>query len=142
MSLLFVRVLRKITVGATPGMKYLARIKKKKTIKFDEMSDRIQSRSSVTKGDAYGVLIQFSEIMIEELLEGNPVEIAGVGTISPEFSAKAVDTLDEVTVDTITRRKLGFRPSKKLREKMQSIKIELDPIEDIKGLQLKTPSVP
>lgn len=138
MSLFFVRVQRMISVGLTPGLKFLARLRKKKTIGFDEIADRIQARSSMTKGDAYGVLLQTSDIIFEELMEGNPVEIEGIGTLYPVFNAKAVNTLEEVTADTITRRKIAFRPTKKLREKFQSIKVELDPIEEIKGLQLKT----
>jgi len=138
MSLFFVRVQRMITVGLTPGLKFLARIKKKQTIGFDELAHRIQARSSMTRGDAYGVLLQLSDIMVEELMEGNPIEIAGVGTIYPDFRAKAVNTLEEVTVDTITSRRLKFRPDNKLRDKIKTIKVELDPIEEIKGLQLKT----
>ena len=75
-------------------------------------------------------------------MEGNPVQLGEIGVISPEFSAKAVNTLEEANVSTITRRFIRLRPKREFAKKMKNIPVEYDNNEDIKGLQLGNPEEP
>lgn len=135
MSMAIVRVLRKITVGLTPGLKYLVRPKRRKTIGFEVLAERIQAHSSLTKADAYAAMLQMQDEAIEELKEGNSVSLGKLGTFTPTFSAKAVDTLEEATETTITRKYLRYTPTKLLREIVKNIPVEFDKTHKIKGLQ-------
>lgn len=138
MSIPFIRVLRKIVVGATPGMKYLIRPKRRKTIGFEELAKRMQAHSSLTKADAYAAMLQMQDEVLAELMEGNPVSLGKLGTLTPVFSAKAVDTLEEATEKTITRKYLRYTPSMELRDGVKNISVELDKTDQIKGLQSST----
>ena len=140
--MLFVRVWRKITVGALPGMKFLLRQKRKKPITQMQMAERVAETSAMSKGDIYGVIMQYETVMAWELLEGNPVQLGSIGVISPEFSAKAVNTLDEANANTIRRKYIKLRVSKKFNELAKQIPVEYDNNEDIKGLQLGNPESP
>lgn len=142
MPLKFVRVLRKINVGALPGMKFLLRQKKNKTIKTKQIAERIAETSAWSKGDVFGLLMQYETVIEWELMEGNPVQLGEIGVISPEFSAKAVNTLEEANVSTITRRFIRLRPKREFAKKMKNIPVEYDNNEDIKGLQLGNPEEP
>ena len=142
MPMKFVRVLRKITVGALPGMKFLLRQKKNKTIKTKQIAERIAETSAWSKGDVFGLLMQYETVIEWELMEGNPVQLGEIGVISPEFSAKAVDTLEEANASTITRRFIRLRPKREFAKKMKNIPVEYDNNEDIKGLQLGNPEEP
>lgn len=135
MTLPIVRVLRKITVGAMPGMKFLIRPKKRKAIGFEELAKRIQAHSSLTKADAYAAMLQMQDEAFAELMEGNPVSLGKLGTLTPMFRAKAVDTLEEATENTITRKYLRYTPSAEARKFIQDIPVELDKTDQIKGLQ-------
>lgn len=135
MAIPFVRVLRKIVVGANPGEKYLVRPKKRKTIGFEELAKRIQAHSSLTKADAYAAMLQMQDEILAELMEGNPVSLGKLGTFTPVFSAKAVDTLEEANDKSITRKYLRYTPSVELREGVKNISVELDKTDQIKGLQ-------
>lgn len=135
MAIKYVRVKRIIQVGANPGQKYLARQVKKKTISFDQIAERVQAHSSMTKADVYASFMQAVEEITEELMEGNPVQLGELGTVYPTFSAKAVDDLEGVDASTISKPKLRFLFSKKLREKMKEVPVELDKSQEIKGLQ-------
>ena len=108
MTLPVVRVLRKITVGAIPGMKFLIRPKRRKAIGFEELAKRMQAHSSLTKADAYAAMIQMQDEVLAELMEGNPVSLGKLGTLTPMFRAKAVDTLEEAirNIDRETRQLL------------------------------------
>ena len=86
MPMLAVRVLRKISVGLNPGMKYLLRPKRKKVIDSKQVAERIAETSAFSRGDVYGILTQYETILKWELLGGNPVKLGEIGTISPEFS--------------------------------------------------------
>lgn len=142
MPMKFVRVLRNIVVGATPGMKYLLRQKKNKVITTKQIAERIAETSAWSKGDVFGLLMQYETVIEWELMEGNPVQLGEIGVISPEFSAKAVNTLEEANVSTITRRFIRLRPKREFAMKMKSIPVEYDNNEDIKGLQLGNPEGP
>ena len=142
MPMKFVRVLRKINVGALPGMKFLLRQKKNKTIKTKQIAERIAETSAWSKGDVFGLLMQYETVIEWELMEGNPVQLGEIGVISPEFSAKAVDTLEEANASTITRKFIRLRPKREFAKKMKNIPVEYDNNEDIKGLQLGNPEEP
>lgn len=135
MTMLLVRVWRKIVVGAVPGMKYLVRPKKKKAIGFEELAKRMQAHSSLTKADAYAAMLQMQDEAIAELMEGNPVSLGKLGTLTPMFRAKAVNTLEEANESTITRKYLRYTPSAEVRKLIQDIPVELDKTDQIKGLQ-------
>ena len=135
MTLPIVRVLRKITVGAMPGMKFLIRPKRRKAIGFEELAKRMQAHSSLTKADAYAAMIQMQDEVLAELMEGNPVSLGKLGTLTPMFRAKAVDTLEEANENTITRKYLRYTPSVEVRKLIQDIPVELDKTDQIKGLQ-------
>ncbi|MDD4685459.1 MAG: hypothetical protein PHD45_09545 [Bacteroidales bacterium] len=70
--------------------------------------------------------------------KGNPVSLGKLGTLTPVFSAKAVDTLEEATEKTITRKYLRYTPSMELRDGVKNISVELDKTDQIKGLQSST----
>ncbi|MCK9163673.1 MAG: hypothetical protein M0O93_04935 [Bacteroidales bacterium] len=135
MSIKYVAVERMISVGLNPGIKFLARPVKKETISFDQIADRVQSHSSLTKADVYASFMQSLEEVTEELMEGNPVELGDYGIIYPVFSAKAMDTLEEVDASTISSPTLRFLFSNMLRKKMKTVDVVLDKSKDIKGIQ-------
>ena len=135
MAIKYVRVQRNISVGNNPGVKFLARPVKKKTIKFEQIAERVQAHSSITKADVYACFMQSLEEVVEELMEGNPVELGDYGTIYPTISAKAVSTLDEVDASTISDPRLRFLFSNLLRKRMKSVPVVLDKSQEIKGLQ-------
>lgn len=135
MAIKYVRVQRNISVGSNPGVKFLARPVKSKTIKFEQIAERVQAHSSITKADVYATFMQSLEEVLEELMEGNPVELGDYGTIYPTISAKAMDALEDVDASTISDPRLRFLFSKKLRDRMKSVPVVLDKSQEIKGLQ-------
>ncbi len=135
MTMLVIRVLRKISVGPNKGMKFLLRPKRRKTIGFEDLANRIQAHCSLTKADAYAAMLQMEEEIFAELMEGNSVKLGSLGTLTPVFNAKAVSTLEEANEKTITRKFLRFTASEKIRKAIKNIPVELDKTDQIKGLQ-------
>ena len=79
--------------------------------------------------------MQAVEEIKHELMEGNPVQLGELGTVYPTFNAKAMTNLESVDASSISKPKLRFLFSKKLRDMMKSVPLVLDRPEEIKGLQ-------
>ena len=138
MAIKFVKVKRRITVGANPGVKFLARMVPGNIIDMKGLAERISKTSSLSRGDIYSVIFQMEDMMTMELLEGNQVQIGEIGKFIPRFSAKAMDTIEEVDASTITRVYADFSASLEFRKKMDELKVKIEPLENIKGLQIET----
>ena len=138
MAIKFVKVKRRIVVGATPGVKFLARMVPGNVIDMKGLAERISKTSSMSRGDIYSVVFQMEDMMTMELLEGNQVQIGEIGKFVPKFSAKAMDTVEEVDASTITRVYADFSPSLEFRKKMDELKVKIEPLENITGLQIET----
>lgn len=80
------------------------------------LAERVSETSSLSRGDIYSVVLQISDIMTMELLEGNQVQFGEIGKFAPKFSAKAMETLEEVDASTITRVYADFSPSVEFRK--------------------------
>ena len=58
MALRFVKVKRRITVGATPGVKFLARMVQGNVIDMKGLAERVSKTSSLSRGDIYSVVLE------------------------------------------------------------------------------------
>ncbi len=131
------KVKRRISTGTNPGEKWLARIFHNETVGFEEIAEMISETSTLSAGDILNTLRQLETVVTWNLLQGNPVELGDLGKFYFKITAKAVDTLEEVTAETITRKYVRFRPSKRFYKKLRETKTTFVDL-DIKGLQSKT----
>lgn len=132
MRIIFVK--RKISVGANPGIKYLARIFRNKPIGFERVAEEIADSTTVSEVDVMAVLMALEKVITRHILDGTTVKLGALGYFEPNISAKAVDTLEEATIDTIRRLKVNFQPSVKFKKKLKASKATILEI-NIKGLQ-------
>lgn len=127
------KVKRRISTGTNPGEKWLARIFHNETVGFEEIAEMISETSTLSAGDILNTLRQLETVVTWNLLQGNPVELGDLGKFYFKITAKAVDTLEEVTAETITRKYVRFRPSKRFYKKLRETKTTFVDL-DIKGL--------
>mgnify|MGYP003595959693 CR=1 FL=1 len=119
----FKKVKRNVTVGHTPGVKYMAQIVRGETIDFNKMADMIAETSTISKGDILAVLEQMQTTAAWMMQAGHSVRFGDLGIFTPTAKVKAVDTEEKVTVETIQRMYTRFTPSVDLKQKMKSSKI-------------------
>ena len=87
--------------GKTKG-KWYARAVALNTIDTDSLAERIQANCTVKKSDCKAVLQELSEVIREELLNGNKVKLDNFGyfstglTTKPAASAKTFSAADNV----------------------------------------------
>lgn len=139
MGIKYIRVKRRIAVGLTPGIKFLATIKRGDTVDLKRIYEDITDLSSLSRGDIKSVVDNMIFVMTKHLCDGRTVNLGEFGIFTPYLSAKACDTLEEVDEKTIDKVNVRFRPNKDL-----AIKLELTPKElgslEVKGYQPKHPT--
>ncbi|MFA6200237.1 MAG: hypothetical protein WC679_07545 [Bacteroidales bacterium] len=124
MAVRFMKTKKKISVGTTPGIKYLAKIVYGETVSLEQLSEFVAEASAMTEGDIYNVLVQSQNVIIRLLTDGVPVDLGRFGRFYPRFNAKAMSTYEEVTAETISNFTARFLPSPYFRKKLVGTKFE------------------
>jgi predicted histone-like DNA-binding protein len=137
MALKYVIVERRITVGSTPGLKFLAKIVQDDTLDVWNIADKIAETSALSKGDIVSVLLQHETVLECAFFESNPIQLGRMSRLVPGFTAKAMNTKEEVDASTIKRIYVRFAPSRKFSRKLKEAKVVPQQL-DIKGLQIPT----
>ncbi|MBP1629840.1 MAG: histone-like DNA-binding protein [Bacteroidetes bacterium] len=136
MSVGYIIQKKMIHVGYNPGEKYVARIFREQVITLKKLAQEIAASSSLSAGTVLDVAQSLFEKIADHASEGQTVKIDALGTFSVAINAKAVDTLEEVTPDTIERVYVRFTPSKDLKTIMENAGVKYKNL-DIKGIQFR-----
>ena len=130
----FVIVKRRIAVGPTPGVKFLARIFRNEPVDFERIAEEIAENSTMSSGDVSGVLRQLEKVVTLHILDGTTVKLGSLGIFSATIQATACDTKEEVKASTIKRVWVNFRPAPAFGKRLKDAKTHIVDL-DIKGLQ-------
>ena len=84
----------------------------------DELTEEISFASSVNPSDVRSVLSNLLEILPRHLMHGDSVNLEKFGIFRLSFESTGSQTESEVSAQNITRPKILFRPSTKLKDKI------------------------
>ncbi|MDE6350494.1 MAG: HU family DNA-binding protein [Treponemataceae bacterium] len=84
----------------------------------DELTAEISFASSVNQSDVRSVLSNLLEILPRHLMHGDSVNLEKFGIFRMSFEATGSEKAEDVSAANITRPKILFRPSVKLKEKI------------------------
>lgn len=84
----------------------------------DELMDEISFASSVNQSDVRSVVYNLLEILPRHLMHGNSVNLEKFGIFRMSFESYGSEKEENVSAENITRPKILFRPSTKLKEKI------------------------
>ncbi len=124
---------RKITTGFSPGEKFVAQLEKVQDVSTEMLAEMMVTSSTVSKGDMLNVLDSAITQMFYLLQLGHTVRLRGFGTFYVRTRVKAVDTLEEVTANTVEYIGIGFRPEVGVRDRMKKVSINIIPSEEEEG---------
>ncbi|MCQ2326715.1 MAG: hypothetical protein MJZ71_04055 [Bacteroidales bacterium] len=137
----YVKVKRTITVGDNPGTKYLARLWRNNDISLDTLAKEVSYATTVSYPDVLAVLKAFEIGISNHVMNGSAVKLGMLGAFIPQLNAKAQNTLDDVTADTVKRVSCRFYPGVEFKNILKATPIEERDL-NVKGIQLPVHPTP
>ena len=125
---------RRIVVGATPGVKFLAVLVRSSLVSQEDLITRISGASALAEGDVLACLRQLQIEISAAVRAGASVELDQLGRFTPYLNVLVKETEEEVDVSSIKRVRVNFTPNSIFKGKLKATPIEYkDPT--ITGLQ-------
>ncbi len=94
-------------------------------ITSEAILEEIQSATTFSRADADAIIHAFADVMIEGIADGRIVDLGVLGTIYPKITAKAVDSKEECTVETIKTKSILYRPDGELSADAKKMKLRI-----------------
>jgi len=107
-----------ITVGPNPGMKYLAEIVRGQTVELDEIYKDMTDLTSLSRGDIMSSIDTLTQLFMKYFKSGRNVNLGEFGRFRMYLDATAVETLEEVTADTIKKPNVRFTMGNELKKEV------------------------
>lgn len=82
--------------------------------------------SAMLKASYEALLVQIKEL----LLNGHSIQLGDLGTFQFSVSCQAVADKEDVGCDLVKRRRVLFRPSKKMRDLIKNVKFKMESINE------------
>ena len=115
MSVKFKSVARRNPQDQTLPEKYYATAIADGEVDLDTLAEQIAYECTVTESDCYAVLLALVRNVSVELERGRIVKLGKLGNFQVGISSQGMDTEAEVNTYAITKSRILFRPSKRLR---------------------------
>lgn len=90
-------------------------------VDLDKLAEQISYQCTVTESDCYAVLLSLERNIISELEQGRIVKLGRLGNFQIGVSSEGKDTAEEVTSGAITKKRILFRPGKRLRSLLNDL---------------------
>lgn len=103
-------------------VRYHARVVIYKSVSNDDIVHEISKRTAINRGEARAVMEVMSEILRQELAEGNSVHIDGIGSFRIKAKSPSVRSKKEVRSESIKFGGIVYTPEKKLLRLLSSTK--------------------
>jgi predicted histone-like DNA-binding protein len=115
----------KVNINGVTVDKYVAYMHRGEIVTIKEIAEMVEEQSGLTGGDLVNGFYQMLEIAGNLLTIGHRVNLDPLGSLFPGFNAKACDTPQEVTADTVTRFYPLFKASPELKSKFSEASFHL-----------------
>lgn len=117
--------------------KYFACPKTLRTVKTEELAERISGASSLTPADVLGCLRALSDEIKTSLNEGCNVKLDGIGTFGVGVTSEGVDDPKKINPKKVKATKVTYIADKKLTREIKEMKFTAEP-KAPKGLVVKS----
>ncbi len=104
---------------------YSLRIRKARALDFDQVCGLIAHRSTLTEGEVEFVLREVVQVIIENIEDGRGTQLGPLGTVDLSLEAESRPTSEELTLSTVKRIKLLFKPSAKIKQALKEVRFRV-----------------
>jgi len=90
----------------------------------DELIQECSNSCGVNPSQTRAVVTALIDRMVHYMTIGHGIKLESFGSFKPVFHAKCVKTSEEATADTITLKKIQFRPGKKFVTMLDDLEVK------------------
>ena len=121
MAVDFKLVPKQNTSASPPETKYYPCAVSKGEVDLDYLAEIVAGRCTVSVADCYGVLIALSDVIGEQLSQGNIVKIDRLGTFALTLKGSGTNTPEKLSKDLIKSAKILYKPALNLKRILKNI---------------------
>ncbi len=100
-------------------VKYYAGKVNQGEVNIDIISTLLSQKTTFSKHDINNILVEFTNIIPDLLEEGKIIRFGNLGSYCFSVHSTASNRPEDVSIENITKLKISFRPSKKLKERIE-----------------------
>ena len=93
-------------------------------MKFDQLVNECSIACGVNASQTRAVIDALINRMVAFMQVGHSIRLGDFGSFKPVFNAKCVKTAEEATADTVTIKKIQFRPGKAFRTMLNDLEVQ------------------
>jgi predicted histone-like DNA-binding protein len=108
-------------VGYLNEKLYIARPIRYTRIHTDELIRYASENCQLSQGTLLAAFCAIEDAMCSLLCNGHSVEYGSIGTFRHSFSSKGAKEREELTANSITRRRIVYTPSKSIKRQLAQI---------------------
>lgn len=102
---------------------YRAKPVRQQSVKFDDLLNEVSNSCGVNRSQTKAVVEALIDRMIVFMNYGMPVKLGDFGSFKPTFNSKSAATAEEVSADSVTRKKILFYPGKRFRQMLEGMSV-------------------
>lgn len=106
--------------------KYCLRLYPVAPLEFDKMCDLVAERTTLTSNEVGFVLGEVRDVIIENIELGRGVDCGPLGIFALSLSAMAVETLKSLTLKTVRKVHIIYKPSLKIKKAFKHLAMRIE----------------
>lgn len=103
--------------------KYVASAKRGHTVSYEDILKEVSKQSHLNPGEVYTAIEALIDVSITFMQQGHGVKLGDFGILKPSFSAASSIKSEEANASSIKRKKILFRPGKRLTEFIENLPV-------------------
>lgn len=102
---------------------FCARPVRQQAVAFEDLLKEVSNSCGVNRSQTKAVIEALIDRMIVFMNYGMPVKLGDFGSFKPSFNAKSAATAEEVSADSVTRKKILFYPGKRFKQMLEGMSV-------------------
>ena len=117
---------RKVNINGTSKEMHTLKLTPIHPMEFETVKKLIMERTTLSEFEVGFVLGELSTIIIENLQQGRGVRLENLGTFEPSLKATAVESSDELTLDTVKKVNIIYKPSPAIKKALKKLRMHIN----------------
>lgn len=94
-------------------------------LSFKDVCRLIAHRTTLTEGEVAFVLTEVAQVVVENIEDGRGTELGALGKVEISAETQSKPTAEELTLATVKRIKLIFKPSIKIKKALKKVRMRI-----------------